>query len=304
MLLDAYPDGVKEVDINGQLPLHLSAKISLDALKMILYAFPEGATTRNGRGRIPLQVVAASSCHLNEEHREKVRLLLRPVLRDGTALGVGADSGRTNVLRIASLFGLEGELGEPILHACAREKYRCPPNAILRFVKEFPEQLELVDEGGNYPLHVAAANSNLNGKKVWVRSTVDEGEDGRDNFYSDASDGESDWDEIFESDDEDVEWKDLITVLVNSHPAAAARRNLDGRLPLHLALESGKSWYAGIEAIVSAAKDAVTVRDDIDMLYPFMLAAAVDGSCVTTIFELFRRCPEVKRYVVETPPGA
>jgi hypothetical protein len=95
-------------------------------------------------------------------------------------------------------------------------------------------------------------------------------------------------------------------------------RDSFGRLPLFLALESGRSWpYGGIKELVRALPSSLAIKDTRTLLYPFMMAAVdsysgerpqksrrlsegarrVDGenntACVqlTTIFHLLLECP-------------
>jgi hypothetical protein len=91
-----------------------------------------------------------------------------------------------------------------------------------------------------------------------------------------------------------------------------------GRLPLFLALESGRSWpYGGIKELVRALPSSLTTKDTQTLLYPFMMAAVDresgerpqklrrlpdgvrrddgenDTACMqlTTIFHLLLECP-------------
>jgi Ankyrin repeats (3 copies) len=53
-----------------------------------------------------------------------------------------------------------------------------------------------------------------------------------------------------------------------------------GRLPLHLALSTGKRWHSdGVQQLVEANAEAVTSIDPTCRLYPFMMAAAAVSAC-------------------------
>lgn len=79
----------------------------------------------------------------------------------------------------------------------------------------------------------------------------------------------------------------VIEILLEaSTDPARIRCPLDGRLPLHLAISSGKHWFEGVKAIMDAYPDAIMLPDRPTGLYPFMLAAVGDNADPTTIFEL------------------
>lgn len=78
---------------------------------------------------------------------------------------------------------------------------------------------------------------------------------------------------------------------------SAQMQNGDKRLPLHVAVESGRTWKNGIERIVDAEPLALETRDIKTHMYPFMLAAIPsykwDNTSFDTIFYLLRRAPHV-----------
>ncbi len=92
-----------------------------------------------------------------------------------------------------------------------------------------------------------------------------------------------------------------ITKLLTLFPEAAQRKDGSGRLPLHLAIESGKSWESALKILFDAFPFAVMEIDERHALFPFMLAAAKnrDGSSefrdcqLTTIFELLAASPNL-----------
>lgn len=67
----------------------------------------------------------------------------------------------------------------------------------------------------------------------------------------------------------------VIDLLVHLDPRAASVPDLDGRLPLHLAVEAGKAWDDGLRSLIWAAPRALETRDVETRLYPFMIAATV-----------------------------
>ena len=61
------------------------------------------------------------------------------------------------------------------------------------------------------------------------------------------------------------------------------RVNQKGRLPIHLALESGKTLDNGVDALVDAFPESVRMRDPVTLLYPFQMAAAKRDKVVDEI---------------------
>jgi len=55
---------------------------------------------------------------------------------------------------------------------------------------------------------------------------------------------------------------DLISKIVELHPRGTTLVNGEGKLPLHLACESGKSFEGGLEAIYDAFPNAITIAED------------------------------------------
>ena len=91
----------------------------------------------------------------------------------------------------------------------------------------------------------------------------------------------------------------FIDVLPQLYPEAAQASLSNGRLPLHWALESGKTWgekdYLAIRKLVESYPNGVTVVDPVTGLAPFMMAAAAackdPESSVETTFMLLRLDP-------------
>ena len=87
----------------------------------------------------------------------------------------------------------------------------------------------------------------------------------------------------------------LIDVLLSGEPKAAAVRDPQGQLPLHVAIMRGKTLEEGVEALVEAYPEALTMPDNRTQLFPFMLAASVGRGRgdASTIYALLRAAPEL-----------
>ena len=96
--------------------------------------------------------------------------------------------------------------------------------------------------------------------------------------------------------DEDIDWT-YLTILLHTFPAAAGIPDACGRLPLHLALESNRTWEGGIKALLKAEPRSLTMRDPISRLYPFMFAASTNSE-IDTIYNLLLKDPEYVRPMI------
>jgi len=69
-----------------------------------------------------------------------------------------------------------------------------------------------------------------------------------------------------------------------------SQKDLNGRLPLHIALNNGMA--ASVELLLMGHDRALVEKDPVNGLYPFMIPAARRDGDLTTIYTLLRRNPE------------
>ena len=85
--------------------------------------------------------------------------------------------------------------------------------------------------------------------------------------------------------------------LLLSDASAAEMSDSDGRMPLHLAVASGRTLNNGVAMITKAAPLALQTCDRKTRMYPFMLASVPtygwDNTCIDTIYTLLRDAPNV-----------
>jgi len=102
--------------------------------------------------------------------------------------------------------------------------------------------------------------------------------------------------------DSDFEKRGTIKALVEVYPRAAHIRNNNGHLPLFLALQNGvMSWEHGIKQLVQAYPDALTEKDPISHMYPFIIIASQMGGehrndrceSLDCLFHFIRACPDL-----------
>ena len=124
----------------------------------------------------------------------------------------------------------------------------CPFDVLAFSLQILPSEIKVVNEEGDLPLHIAAS------APPYESTMPPELAPGR-----------------------------PIHLLLNRSPQGAMRVNQKGRLPIHLALESGKTLDNGVDALVDAFPESVRMRDPVTLLYPFQLAAVNRDSAVDKI---------------------
>uniref|UniRef100_A0A7R9ZLG4 Uncharacterized protein n=1 Tax=Craspedostauros australis TaxID=1486917 RepID=A0A7R9ZLG4_9STRA len=87
---------------------------------------------------------------------------------------------------------------------------------------------------------------------------------------------------------------EMIRDVLKCYPEAAGKANLDGDLPLFLAIRDKLSWWNGVEEIVKAYPDALAMQDRVTGLFPSLLAAANGGKvAIDTTYELLCAKPDL-----------
>lgn len=97
---------------------------------------------------------------------------------------------------------------------------------------------------------------------------------------------------------------DIFGDLCQIYPNASHTPDVTGRVPLALAISSGKPFHQGIQQLLNAKPQLLTEIDPVTGLYPFMMAAlslSLDHTkeavtSVNTTYRLLRECPELSHY--------
>ena len=84
-----------------------------------------------------------------------------------------------------------------------------------------------------------------------------------------------------------------LSIVLSAYPGAACVADAEGRLPLEIAIASGKKWEDGVEMIFLANPAAVLHQDPNTHLYPFMQGATLADPCLSTIYALLRANPDL-----------
>jgi hypothetical protein len=268
-LLKAFPGATKVIDDDGWTPLHTASYFdaSHEIVQRLVEADLSVVHLNDNENRVPVQLIhEVISARWHGEVKKALKSEFVTEL-----IGILKDENLLRVRRKAKLLikaMYHGSICDPLpnnvlwrpLHACAGVA-NCPTSFMQMATKSNLHLLHEPDENGNLPLHIAAANPH---------STNDP-------------------EEHFKT----------VAYLVEQNPAAAAARNNQGELPLHLAVQHGKLWEEGVKEIYEAFPAAVCERDKDWQLYPFKVAA-IEGKgtmeSMNTCYMLLRSFPELERF--------
>jgi len=271
-------------DVDGDTPLHAACRCGapIDVLRVLLQANPKAVNERDYEGLTPL-----------------LRLWVRyfVILGDDVIEGVKGSADLTGdlgdawkktelLLRCAYIGSLSGTCARrpnaPIFRAVhAASAIDCPRSVVKIATIVYPKQVEQCDEQGMTPLLIAASAPIYK-----VRDLSDDGYMLEDRVHGD--DTNNDMASVEESNSTEPS---VIDILIRASTKPASIADSHGRLPLHLAIQTGKRWNEGIRAILEAHPDALGQKDITTGLVPFMQAAAVESPDGGTILELLRRDP-------------
>jgi ankyrin repeat protein len=318
-LLELYPQAAQVADgIDGSLPLHRivenERKVhwNFDGPRDLYRAYPLAARIADANGRLPLHRAAAAIAHHSGPASENTdgRSVVCSLVEEYPEAASQTDkSGRTPLHQIAESAEVWDEGVEAILNAhppaprlragpelhnrLAIHMAAASPDArrslIERLVELHPRGVALADGLGKLPLHLACEAA-----KTWdkgVRAIYDAFPDA----IRQAEENERGWMPLTMAAACPNAGADLIDVLAELHPEAASQVDNDGRLALHWACVSGKTWQDGVKAIFDANPDA-TIAGDSNGHLPFHLAAL--AMCAT---EAAEETTEQEPQEVETP---
>ena len=286
-------------DVDGDTPLHAACRCGapIEVLEVLLRANPSAVHERDYEGLTPLLrlwvryfVILGNDAIDAVQGREdltgelgeawdKTELLLRAAVH-------GSLEASTALRGEAASWTASGERNTVFRAVHAAAAVDCPRQIVKIATKVYPSQLEELDEQGRIPLTIAAVTPAFK-----VRDLSDEGYLLEDRVHGDVSqyDGVNDAEQVGPN----SLYPSVIEILVTAAPETARFLDADGRLPLQLAIASGKKWTTGVKSLLEAYPDAIMLRDPVTNLYPFMLAGTVKKGGCTTIFELLRSNPSL-----------
>jgi ankyrin repeat protein len=275
-------------DVDGDTPLHAACRCGapIEVLEVLLEANPPAVNERDYEGLTPL-----------------LRLWVRyfVILGDDVIQGVRGPADLTGelgeawnktelLLHCAHLGSLEktkqGSAAPPqyafrAVHAASAVD--CPRPVVKIAAIVHPNHLEQKDENRMTPLLIAAQAPIFK-----VRDLSDEGY-----LLEDRIHGDDTYNETTHEEDHDCSQPSVIDILIDAGANGACIPDAKGKLPLHLAIASGKRWGEGVKAILEAYPDALSHPDVETGLLPFMQAASVERPDCGTILELLRKDPSL-----------
>lgn len=279
--------GAKDVD--GDTSLHAACRCAapMDVLLLLLQANPITVTWKDYEGLNPLMRLWVRYFVLVGE--QIISNIKQP--SDLTSDLVEAWEKSLLLLRVMDAMERRGR-GEqvpagPFRAVHAASSINCPRCVVRIAMVLFPDELLRRDEQNRLPIHIAAVSP------VYpVHDLRGEGFTLEDAFIDDDPEAARPKRKKSQS-----KYKEpsVIDILLSGEPKAAGERDPNGQLPLHVAIMRGKTLDEGVQALVEAYPDALTMPDIQTNLFPFMLAASVGrgrGDC-GTIYALLRAAPEL-----------
>jgi len=153
----------------------------------------------------------------------------------------------------------------------SRSHRRCPSAILYVALKMYPEQVRQKDETGNLPLHNILSHPSAK----WIKVDIGWALSRRAKEFLTACN------------------QTMLEMILDKYPMGCKVANRNGRLPLFLAIESGRNWDEGLSIIWKYYPEAAAIRDKATKMYPVMLAAVSDKLTLDTVYELIRCHPDI-----------
>lgn len=282
-------------DVDGDTPLHTACRCgaSLDVLEVLIQANPQAVHQRDLEGLTPLlRLWVRYFVILGNDVIEGVR-------DQADLVGELGDAWKkTDLLLHAAHYGsLERREASSTFSLHAAAAVDCPRAVVNIAATVYPDQLLQQDDKGRTPLMLAAQAPIYK-----VRDLSDDGYSLEDIIHGDNVAGDSIDDTSNDSQPSVIEL--LLQSCQMESTSAACLTDGCGRLPLHVALLSGKRWNQGVMPLVESFPDAlgspVKGNDSTTCkgLYPFMIAAVGDRGDLTSSYELLRHSPTVMANII------
>ena len=293
MLLQAYRESGAEgttaiVSQYYEVCLHIAvtARTSVESLEAVLWDYPEAVTSRDVYGLTPVDwvwirhVLDANTAERSISRRRYLGSDFLEWHEYATDHSIDSDDlwERLKVLLPVAASTMTREphfkSGEPwsMLHAACLLP-SCPLGIIQVALQRSPTHSKDL-RAGRYPLHYAASRM---GYRANLPLGVARGV-------------------------QVLQERSPILLLLEHFPEAAGELDLQGQLPLHLALEAAKKhrlWHEHedesevLEALIAAYPEALDTVDGVTGLLPWQQAAVGSGASLTTIYGLLRVQPSV-----------
>lgn len=276
-------------DVDGDTPMHAACRCGapIEVLELLLRAYPAAVSMRDFEGLTPLLrlwvryfVILGSDAIENVNSHEDLSGELLEAWNKTEFLLRCAHLGTLEVAATAKRFRT--------LHAAAAVD--CPRPILKIAAQLHQQQIHERDEDGRTPLMIACS-----APVFQVRDLSDAGYTLEDVIHGDEinNNGIAQQNNNSAAADQGRPQPSVIEILIRANEdtvSASGARLSDpsGRLPLHMALETGKPWNQGVKCLVDAFPESVSIADRSSKLFPFQLAATGD---LSSAFELLRLDP-------------
>jgi len=245
-IYNAMPSAAEWKDIHGRTPLHRAALVlgsrpresstALDEvasiMKNLAVYHPNMARETDNHGNLPMHYVAEKTEHWDDAVQ---------ALHDANPSALRQRNGRESFSRCP-------------LHLVALNQ-DAKPDLIQTFLDLHPRGASLVDATGQLPLHLICASG-----KTW--------EEGMEIIYSayqvairTPEENQRKWMPLHHTAACPHSNDALIQQVLELWPEAAIDVDCNGKTPLHLAVESGKDWGDGLNALFMAYPEAIDMVD-------------------------------------------
>jgi len=269
-LIRASPDAIRFKTANGDSPLHLAClrKCSEEVIREVAMAASNGDTSpaleSNLAAQTPIGIAMAEFRGICQE--------------GGTVCCISSSKlDQTRIFQVlATLVKIvfygpvrcqhQGLDGLSLLRACVvlhRQNIRLDPAFIRQVIHLYPEEVKIMDEDGNFPLHIEASIP------VEKMSLLDGSCDGPSH-----------------------QRMELLRILLDAYPQACAARNKENQFPLGLMIQNGRLWGHSLSIALRAFPPALHWYRGLDDRFSAILLEKASKECgADTLFQLLQSRP-------------
>ena len=273
-LIRAYPNALATKTTFGDVPLHLACFRQVDReiiREVALSGSEQLLLTPNTAGQTPISIAmeefqavcnrSSNACCVMSEYRPEQRRAFDVLATLVRILHYSPSGSEDDCDRDGSL-----------VRACIslhRRNVRLDPSFIRRVLHLWPEEAKLLDEEGNYPLHIEAS---IPVEKMTLLSACVEG----------CCSGTC------------HKRTGILRMLMDIFPDACKTRNSAGEFPLGLMIQNGRPWDQTFSLVLRKFPQALHWSLGVnDKLLPRVLEKVSRECGAATLFELISSKPDV-----------
>ncbi len=290
-------------DSNGNTPLHSAMRKDVDvaSLRCLIRASPDALRCRTTYGDLPLHLACLRKCSSevvqevaiaaccgdnslavvpNLAGQTPIGIVMKEfeiLCQEGNTVSANYPSQHQRVFHVLSTlvkivhYGpvkcqQQGSKDLSLLKACVvlhRQNIRLDPAFIRQVIHMYPEEVKLVDEEGNYPLHIEASIP------IEKMSLLD----GSNNGPTHKRMG-------------------ILRILLEAYPSACSSQNKENHFPLGLMIQAGRVWGHTIAVALRAFPPALHWYKGLDDRFSAILLEKASKECgADTLFQLLQSRP-------------